>query len=83
MSNKSRLLEVFEYVNKIKINESLGELSYEEFVKQYEDAFNMANKYTPNEVGSQTYTNKMAQLSDDYPEYIEKFEDNLDDINYK
>jgi hypothetical protein len=50
------------------------ELTYDEFVKQYTEAFKNCMKYNPNQVGSQIYTEKMVQLADDYPDFLETFE---------
>lgn len=61
-----------------KLGESNQGMSYEEFSKQYSDTFKQANKYSPNEVGSQTYTEKMAKLADEYPEFLERLEQEQD-----
>lgn len=83
MTTKNRLIEVFEYVNKISLKESLNnKLTYDEFVKQFEEYWKMVSKYHPNEVGFQTFTEKMAVLGDEYPEYLEKYEDELDKKYY-
>lgn len=50
------------------------ELSYEEFSKQYKELFNLMMKYSPKEAGSQIYAEKMADLSDKYPEYAKRIE---------
>jgi hypothetical protein len=49
-------------------------LTYEQFAKQYEDAFKAMSKYTLKEAGSQVYLDKMAALADEYPEFLTRFE---------
>ncbi len=49
-------------------------LSYDEFKKQYTDAFAKMNKYSVDEVGSSIYAEKMAKLADEYPEFADKAE---------
>jgi hypothetical protein len=59
------------------ISEGKG-LNYDEFVKAYKDAFKQANKYTPDQIGSVEWTNKMADLADKYPEFLERLEKETD-----
>lgn len=47
------------------------QMTYEEFKVAYTDAFNRSMKYSPNEVGSSLYANKMSELSGTYPEFAE------------
>jgi hypothetical protein len=54
--------------------EEKPKLSYEEFSKQYREAFNQSNKYTPDQIGSRRFTDEMADLADAYPGYLERFE---------
>lgn len=49
-------------------------LTFDEFRKQYRSHFENANKYSPNEVGSQVFIEKMAALADKHPEWAEKVE---------
>lgn len=49
-------------------------LSFEQFSKQYRDAFKQSSKYSPNEIGFQTYTDKMVELADKYPEHLKRLE---------
>lgn len=58
--------------------ETPAKLSYEEFKKQYRRAFDSANKYTPDETGSSAFTDKMAELADKYPDFLERFEGELE-----
>lgn len=51
-----------------------GKLSYEDFSKQYRDAFKQSAKYSPKEIGFQTYTEEMAKLAEEYPDYLERLE---------
>lgn len=50
------------------------ELSYDQFKQQYMEAFKNSNKYNLNQVGFQTFTDKMAELADKYPEHLNKLE---------
>lgn len=58
-------------------------MNYKEFKVAYTEAFNNSMKYSPNEVGSTLYTNKMVDLADDYPEFLEKLENELDENEKK
>lgn len=44
-------------------------LSYEEFRAEMERLFKESSKYTIDQVGSGTFTDKMAELADKYPEF--------------
>lgn len=57
-------------------------MNYSEFVTAYTKAFNNSMNYSPNEVGSTLYTEKMVDLADDYPEFLEKFEKELDEKEF-
>jgi len=57
-------------------------LSYEEFSKQYREAFKQASKYTPDQVGSRRFTDEMAKLADEYPEYLERLEEEEEKAQY-
>ena len=50
-------------------------LTYEEFKEQYTSLFNEGSKYSPDQVGSQHYSEKMGELSDQYPGWADKVED--------
>ncbi len=50
------------------------EITYEDFSKMYRDAFDKSQKYTPRQAGFNVYTDTMAKLADNYPEYLERFE---------
>ena len=49
-------------------------MSFNEFKKAYETAFQNSNKYTPDEVGSKHYTDQMAELADAHPEWVDLVE---------
>ena len=49
-------------------------LTYEEFAKQYQEAFDKGNQYSPKEAGFNVYTDKMARLAEEYPEFLERLE---------
>jgi hypothetical protein len=53
---------------------SANKLTYEDFSKRYTEAFNNANKYTPEQVGSQHFIDEMANLADENPEHLTRFE---------
>ena len=48
--------------------------TYEEFKRKYEESFHEMDKYTLNEVGSQIYLEQMAQLADDHPEWMGRYD---------
>lgn len=49
-------------------------LTYEQFANEYRAAFKRSMQYSPNEAGSSVYTEKMAALADDYPEFLQRLE---------
>ena len=49
-------------------------MDYETFKTEYTKAFYSCMKYKPSEVGSSLYADKMADLADAYPEFLEKLE---------
>ena len=51
-----------------------NEMTYEEFKTAYTAAFKRAMSYKPSEVGSRVYTDQMADLADDYPEFADRAE---------
>jgi hypothetical protein len=55
-------------------------LTYDQFKKSYGDAFQAMNRYTPEEVGSGHYAEKMAELADAYPEHMAKLDAEQDGI---
>lgn len=50
------------------------ELSFEQFEKEYRAAFQNMNKYGVDQVGSGHWAEKMAELSDQYPQWAEQVE---------
>lgn len=57
-------------------------MTYEEFKTAYTMAFNAMFKYTPDQVGSLIFAEKLAKLSDDYPEFEARlFEESGADID--
>lgn len=42
---------------------------YEDFVRLYENLMSNLFVYSPNQAGTQTFTEKLAVLCDTYPEY--------------
>jgi len=57
-------------------------LTYEQFVKEYTDAFNNMLRYKVNEVGSSWYSEKMAKLSDENPDHSERFDREVEEAHY-
>jgi hypothetical protein len=49
-------------------------MTYEEFVTAYTAAFNLAMTYKPSECGFTVYAEKMVDLSDAYPEFADRAE---------
>ncbi len=49
-------------------------LTYGEFNKEYKSLFKMLMKYRPDQVGSIICAEKMGDLSDAYPEFTERLE---------
>lgn len=54
-------------------------MTYEEFKAQMQDHLNNAAHYGIEQVGFFTFTEKMAALADEYPEYDLMLEDETDD----
>jgi hypothetical protein len=52
-------------------------MTYEEFKTLYINTFKTMMSYTPKEVGSQIYAEKLAKLSDDYPVWTELVESEI------
>ena len=48
--------------------------SYEEFAKAYRATFAKMMSYSPNEVGSTVYVEKLSELADAYPIWAEQAE---------
>ena len=57
-------------------------MTYEEWKKEFEATFKKMVSYTLDQVGSCHFAEKLGQLSDDYPEYEERYvnEDNAYNI---
>jgi hypothetical protein len=49
-------------------------MNYEDFKAQYVLLFNKMMTYSPEMVGAGHYAEKMAALSDEYPEFAERVE---------
>lgn len=49
-------------------------LTFEEFAALYRATFAEMMKYSPEQVGSAIYVEKLAALADEYPEWAEKVE---------
>ena len=49
-------------------------MTFTEFAAAYRAAFEAGMKYSPNEVGSTIFVEKMADLADAYPEHLARFE---------
>ena len=49
-------------------------MSYEEFVTEYERALRNMMGYELNQVGSIHFCEKAANLSDDYPEFMDRYD---------
>jgi hypothetical protein len=49
-------------------------MNYVEFKTEYVALFGRMMKYSPNEVGSVVYAEKMANLADAHPDFVEHFE---------
>ena len=49
-------------------------MSYEEFVVEYERALRAMMSYELNQVGSSYFCEKAANLADDYPEYMDRYD---------
>lgn len=52
-------------------------MTYEEFKVEYTKAFKAMMSYTPGQVGAGHFAEKMADLSDEYPEFEERFEEEM------
>lgn len=51
-------------------------MSYEEFVNEYEQAIRNMLSYELNQIGSSYFCEKAANLADDYPEYMDRYDNN-------
>jgi hypothetical protein len=49
-------------------------MTFTEFAAAYRAAFEAGMNYSPNEVGSTIFVEKMADLADAYPEHLARFE---------
>ena len=49
-------------------------MSYEEFKQEMQKLLTAGFKYTPSQVGFEVYAEKMADLSEKYPEFDEMLE---------
>lgn len=49
-------------------------MTYEEFAQAYRATFALMMSYSPNEVGSAVYVEKLADLADAHPEWAEQVE---------
>jgi uroporphyrinogen-III decarboxylase len=49
-------------------------MSYEEFVTEYERALRNMMSYELNQVGSIYFCEKAANLADDYPEFMNRYD---------
>ena len=49
-------------------------MTFEEFAALYRATFAKMMSYSPKEVGSAIYVEKLARLSDEYPEWAEQVE---------
>lgn len=52
-------------------------MTYEEFKAQYSSLFAKMMAYSPEVVGAGVYAEKMAKLSDEYPEFAERAENEI------
>lgn len=57
-----------------KTNNELAAMTFEEFAKVYRETFAAMMTYSPKEVGSLVYAEKLAALADAYPEWAELVE---------
>ena len=55
-----------------------SDMTYAEFKKAYNDAFTRMVSYKVGEVGSDFYSEKLADLSDAYPEFEVQLESELE-----
>jgi len=49
-------------------------MTYEVFKAQYTNLFEKMMAYSPSQVGSQIYAEKMSALSDEYPAFADRAE---------
>ena len=55
-------------------------LTQSEFIHQYNEAFERLMDYSPNEVGSQVYAEKLAKLEEDYPEFAKQMDEEAEKV---
>lgn len=56
----------------------VNEMTYEEFKAAYANNFKLMMSYKPNECGSSYYSEKLADLSDAYPDFETRMEAELE-----
>jgi len=49
-------------------------MTYEDFRKEYVDIFNKMMSYSPKEVGSQIFCERMEEMAHQFPEFAERCE---------
>ena len=54
------------------------DMTFEEFEKEYKRNFKELKKYTPDQVGSYIYLEKLAELSDINPVWADTVEEQVD-----
>ena len=52
----------------------MTKMTFDEFAKMYRETFVKMMSYSPNQIGSSIYVEKLAKLADAYPEWAEKVE---------
>jgi hypothetical protein len=52
-------------------------ISYDDFVKKYEDIIAQLMKYDTNQVGALHYAEQAASLSDSYPDYMDQYDNEV------
>lgn len=55
-------------------NNGAATMTFDEFAKVYRATFATMMTYSPKEVGSAIYVEKLAKLADEYPEWAEQVE---------
>jgi len=60
------------------MSKNTSPLTYAEFTKAYENAFVSMMSYEIGTVGSKLFCDTMADLAEEYPNFLEKFENEVE-----
>jgi len=59
-----------------------GNPEFEAFKKKYISLFHEMMKYSPDQVGSQAFAEKMADMDEQHPDWVAKIEEDIEEAHY-